>query len=159
MPTASRRRPDREDPHGLHRDRQGEDPISRPSAVAERVDAVVERAHRPLEPQPRAGAAASAQQRPRRAGEEEERRAASVAEDEHALDPEVGADVVPAEREQEADRSEEDGRRAAERALEQDDRRRSAPSRAGWRRDVSRIRTASPPIEVGRICPAVYATK
>ena len=43
------------------------------------------------------------------------------ADDEHALDPEVGADVVVADREREADRGEHEGCDAAERALEQDD--------------------------------------
>ena len=34
-----------------------------------------------------------------------------------------------------------------------------SPDRPGWRFDVSKIRTASPPIDVGRIWPAVYETK
>ena len=34
-----------------------------------------------------------------------------------------------------------------------------SPDRPGCRFDVSKIRTASPPIEVGRIWPAVYETK
>ena len=46
----------------------------------------------------------------------------NVSEHEGALDPEVGADVVAADRQQEADGAEEHRRRAAERPLEQDDR-------------------------------------
>ena len=76
-------------------------------------------------------------------------------EDEGALDPEVGADVVVADREHEADRRERERRRAAERALEQDGAG-DGPPLPGWRRDVSKIRIASPPIEVGSTCPAVY---
>ena len=34
-----------------------------------------------------------------------------------------------------------------------------SPERPGWRLAVSKIRIASPPIEVGRIWPAVYETK
>ena len=34
-----------------------------------------------------------------------------------------------------------------------------SPDRPGWRFAVSKILTASPPIDVGRICPAVYETK
>ena len=154
-PDRLRGRPDREHAHRLDREVKANSP-QQARVTAEVLDAVVERAQRALEPDARA-AARRREQRPRasarRTGREHER-----AEDERALEPEVGADVVAADREQEADGAEQHRRRAAERALEQDDRG-IAPTRPGWRREVSRIRTASPPIEVGRTWPAVYETK
>src|SRR6202022_4809608 len=82
------------------------------------VTPLVDGPQRPLEPEP-------AQER-HRPGErapgaprEEPYRERDRGDDERALDPEVGAHVVAAERERETDRSERERARAAERALEQ----------------------------------------
>ena len=105
-----------------------------------------------------AGAAAPGERptrrREKRANAEHDRR-----DDEGELDPEVGADVVVADREREADRGEHERRGAAERALEQHrPRDRPAVARVAPRRLVD-ARSASPPIEVGSTWPAVYETK
>ena len=89
------------------------------------VDAVVERPQGPLEPEPREQRTHAREQRPGRAGEEEDDQQ-ERAEDERALEPEVGADVVVADREHEADRAEQHRRGPAEAALDEDDRRQVA---------------------------------
>ena len=85
------------------------------------MDAVVDRAHGPFEPQPPQQRRGRPQERPRRAREHQEGEHERQ-EHEGALDPEVGADVVAADRQQEADGAEEHRRRPAERPLEEDDR-------------------------------------
>ena len=90
--------------------------------TTEVVDARVERAERALDAEPAEERPRALQQRPGGAGEEEEDQD-ERAEDERALQPEVGVDVVGPDREEEADRTEEDRARAAEAALQQDDRR------------------------------------
>ena len=87
----------------------------RPAIV---VDALVERPRTiALEPEPVEERLRAAEQRARRAREEEEREDEGP-EDEHALEPEVRAHVVVADREDEADRAEEHRRGASEPALE-----------------------------------------
>jgi hypothetical protein len=90
--------------------------------VAKAVNPLVDGSDRPLDAQEAQERLRPSEQRPCGAREqrhcEHERR-----RDEDALDPQVGAHVVPPDREREPDRGERQGRRAAERALEQDDAR------------------------------------
>ncbi len=85
------------------------------------MDAVVDRAHGPFEPQPPQQRRGRAQDRPRRAREHQEGEQERQ-EHERALDPEVRPDVVAADCQQEAHSAEEHRRRTAERPFEQHDR-------------------------------------
>ena len=114
-------RPDREHAHGLDRDREEEERDQESRPVAECVDTVVDGANGALEPKRAQQRRRRAEQRPGRTREEEEGEE-DRPDHERAFDPEVGADVVAAEREQEPERAEQDRRSAAERTLEQHDR-------------------------------------
>ena len=150
--------PDREHPHGLQPERQRGD-----------ADEQARRG-RGTRACPRRARAAAARARSRRSSgtdqasgrrrerEKRTKREHDRADDEQRLDPQVGADVVVADREREADRSERERRGAAERPLEQHGAGDVAAA-AGVARDVSKIRIASPPIAVGRTWPAAYETK
>ena len=81
------------------------------------VDALVERAQRPLDAQPDEQRPQLREQRAGGAREEEDDEH-DRPEDERPLQPEVGVDVVVADREHEPDRAEEHGRRAAEPPLD-----------------------------------------
>jgi len=77
------------------------------------------------------------------------------ADDEGALDPEIGPDVVVPEGERKPDRGERERGDAAERALEQDDRRQVAePARVPARGLVD-----AGGVAVGSTWPAVYDTR
>ena len=93
-------------------------PIEQPRVRAIRVHSLVHGADGPLDPQPpqqRHGA----RERPPRRAREDGHAEQDGGDDERELDPEVGADVVFAEREREADGGERKRGRAAEGALEQ----------------------------------------
>src|SRR5574340_939243 len=119
-PHGLRTRPDREHAHGLDGERHGQDPGHEPWPVAVVVHAFVEEPERTLQADAHEQRSHPPEERPRRPREEdvgEEERP----EDEEPLDPEVRADVVVADREDEADRAEDNGRGPPEPAL-QDDR-------------------------------------
>src|SRR6187431_1156056 len=133
--------PDREDPHGLHGERDREHGAEEAWRSAVVVDALVEAADDALHPQPPEERLRTAEQRARGAGEEEEPED-DRPEHEDALEPEVGAHVEVADREDEADRAEEHRRRPAEPALEHDgprDRGRTAGMSAGSLENAYRI--------------------
>src|SRR2546427_2613390 len=111
------REPDREHTHGLDGEGEREHAAEEPGMVAVGVDPLVRRADRavePDEPEQRDGAGEHRTYAPReqRDGEDDRR------DYEGELDPEVGADVVLAHGEHEADRGEREGRGAAERPLQ-----------------------------------------
>jgi hypothetical protein len=83
------------------------------------VYALVERSQRPLDAQA-AEKRHRASERPARRTRKEEQAERDRPDDEDELDPQVDADVVAADREQEADRGQGERRRTAERSLEQD---------------------------------------
>ena len=100
---------------------------------AEHVHALVERTQRPLDAQTTQERDEPAK-RPARAVREEQDPEDDRAEDERALDPQIGADVVPTDGERETDRRKDESRNPAERAFEQDDRRQVAePARMAAR--------------------------
>ena len=111
---------------------------------AEVVDALVEGTHRPLDSEAAAGAAASGASSGRAERAKKRKMSTIVPSDESALEPEVRADVVGAEREQEPDRAEQHRAGAAEAALEQDDRGHvRRPARVPPRRLVDAHRVAA----------------
>ena len=122
--------------------------------AAKVVDAVVERAHRLLDPQAHEQRPRTPKQRPGAAGEEQEGEKERP-EDEQPLEPQVRADVVVADREHEPDRAEQHRPSPAERRARGARSRVMSPTRPGWRRDVSKMRIASPPIDVGSTWLAV----
>src|SRR5581483_11882153 len=124
-----RRQPDREHAHGLDAERQHADAEQEPAVVPVSVDPLVDGAQRALDPQPPEQRNRPSE-RPPHAAREEDDAENDGRDDEGELDPEVGADVVAADREHEPDRREGEGRRAAERALEQH-RPRDRPTVAG----------------------------
>ena len=83
------------------------------------MDALVERPQRTGEPQALQERLRPAQERPGRAGEEQEAEN-ERREDEDALEPEVGTHVVLADREQEPDGAERDGRCSSQAAFQED---------------------------------------
>ena len=119
MPTARAAGPDGEDADRLHgeRDREDRGQESRPAAVV--MNSLVEGLERPRQPDALEQRKQSAQERTSRA-REEEKADHDRPEDEDAFEPEVCAHVVAADREQEADGSEQDGRRPSEPTLEND---------------------------------------
>ena len=82
------------------------------------MDRLVHRAQRPLEPQP-PQQRDEPRQRPARPAREQQHAEHHRPDDERGLDPDVRADAVATDREQEADRGERDGRCSSERTLEQ----------------------------------------
>ncbi len=130
---------------------------ARPCA-AEGVHALVERPQRPLEPEPaqqrprarRAAAAPSGRRRRTRARSSRARTAARAR----------GRRRRRSGRSRARSRPRRAGRVAAPPSPRSSRTIAGHVARApGWRREVSTTRTASPPIAVGRICPAAYETK
>ena len=129
----------------------------RPDVVAVAVDPLVDGARRLLEahsPHERQ----DERELPTDGAREEDDSRGDRADDEDRLRPDVGADRVAADREQEPD--------PASRSVTAPPSARSSSTEPvigviwpGWRRDVSKIREASPPTEVGRIWPTAYETK
>jgi hypothetical protein len=111
-------RPDGQDPHRLHHEGESQHLRQQAGVVAVVVDALVEMPHRLLEPQAAEQRLRTAQQRTCGAREDEEREEEGP-DHEDALEPQVRAHVVLADREQEPDRTEHEGRRAAEAPLQQ----------------------------------------
>src|SRR3954447_7641569 len=128
-PDGSARGPDRQDAHRLDRGREEEDVQHQAAVRAEVVHALVEGAHRTLDTEPDEQRTHLREQGPRRAGEEEDDEQ-DRPEDEGPLEPEVGVDVVVADREHEPDRAEKHGRSTADAALDEDDRS-EVPGAAG----------------------------
>ena len=127
--------------------------VSRTRAlVAVGVHRLVDLRREPVEPDEGEQRLSQTQQRTSALREEQEAEEGRR-DDEDRLDPEVGADVVVADREQEADRGEHQRRGAADRPLERTEAAAVSPW-PGCRRAVSKMRTASPPIEVGSTWPA-----
>ena len=98
--------------------------------VAVAVDTLVHRTHRPFELHPAQERHREAQHAPHAPREEDDARDHRQ-HDEQRLDPEVGAHVVAADREQEADGGEQERHRTSERPLEQ--------HRAGDRRALAGV--------------------
>src|SRR5581483_6494811 len=111
-------RPDRDDARELRDDGGGADDEERPRVVAVAVDPLVDGADRPFDARALQVRNGEAQHAPHAAREEDDARDRRQY-DEESLDPEVGAYVVAADREHEADRCEDERDRAAERTLEQ----------------------------------------
>src|SRR3990170_2528871 len=112
-----RRCPDRQDPDRLDGKRDREHLTEQPRPATVVVDTLVERLQRAREAYPLQQWLDTSQQRPGGAREEHEDEHEGP-EDEHPLEPEVRADVVAADREEETDRAEQDGRCSTQPALE-----------------------------------------
>ena len=117
--------PDREHAHRLHAEGQERDPDHQPDVTAKDVHALVQGAQRPFEPEAAQQRHETAQESPHPAGEEQHCED-DRPDDEHAFDPEVGADVVLADGKREADSGERQRCDAAEGTLQEDDRRHLA---------------------------------
>src|SRR5262249_50665897 len=101
------------------RSRQREDAAEQRSVAPVGVDLLVGAANRALETEAAEERLRAPQQRACAAGEEQDGEH-RCGDDEAELEPDVAADVVAADGEQEADRSEQQRRGAAEDTLEQD---------------------------------------
>src|SRR4029453_13690985 len=113
--------PDGQDADRLHAERDEEDREQDPHVVPVRVHRVVDAGDELVQSDPREYGSAELEQRPRAAREEQEAED-DRRDDEECLDPEIGADVVVADGEQEPDCGQQKRAGAANRALEEDGR-------------------------------------
>ncbi len=111
--------PDREHAHRLHTEGECRNPEQQARVLAVGVKGCVDLAGEPLGAERSKQRPGQRQQRPHPAREEKEA-GEDGPDDEDELDPDVGADVVMPDREQEADRGQHERGCAADRPLEED---------------------------------------